>query len=113
MGTGQQRVTDMVGLANTSLVNSPPSQWEWTANLTIVLTCLETAKPFAESANTHMSHYMMQKDSCMTEFLCRKGKKKPWRGEITSEMAVLTSKKTEFEIKNLKEARNNFSKKYS
>ena len=76
MGTGQQRVTDMVGLANTSLVNSPPSQWKWTANLTIVLTCLETAKPFAESANTHMSHYMMQKDSCMTEFLCRKGKKK-------------------------------------
>ena len=90
MGTGQQRVTDMAGLANTSLVNSPPSQWKWTANLTIVLTCLETAKPFAESANTHMSHYMMQKDSCMTEFLCRKGKKKPWRGEITSEMAVLT-----------------------
>jgi len=30
-----------------------------------------------------------------------------------SEMAILTSKKTEFEIKNLKEARNNFSKKYS
>ena len=35
------------------------------------------------------------------------------RSKRKSEMAVLTSKKTEFEIKNLKEARNNFSKKYS
>ena len=79
MGTGQERVTDMAGLANTSLVNSPHSQWEWTANLTI-LTCLETAKPFAESANSQMSHHMMQKNSSKTEFLCRKKKKKALAG---------------------------------
>lgn len=70
----------MAGLANTSLVNSPHSQWEWTANLTI-LTCLETAKPFAESANSQMSHHMMQKNSSKTEFLCRGKKKKSPGGE--------------------------------
>lgn len=51
----------------------PHSQWEWTANLTI-LTCLETAKPFAESANSQMSHHIMQKNSSKTEFLCRRKK---------------------------------------